>query len=135
LGRREQGDRLVGKGLGALLEAEAADVFVAAGLPATARVRVAPALVLVAVDRIRLDSRADVGRDLLGQTAIRRCEGLPLALGRVAGLREGDSLDACCRLIGSEQLGDLGLERDLERVLVQGWRVAGRPDGSGFGAR
>ena len=74
---------------------------------------------LVAVDRVRLDGRADVGDDLLGQAAVGRGEGLPLALRGVDGLGEGDALDRGCRLVRGQQVGDLGLERDLERILGQ----------------
>ena len=51
-------------------EVEAADVLVAGGLPAAARIRVAPALVFVAVDRVGLDRGADVGDRLLGEAAV-----------------------------------------------------------------
>ncbi len=87
LRRRQQRDRLVGQRFGAVRQAETPDVLVAGRLPAAARVRVAPALVLVAVDGVRLDRRADVGDDLLGQAAVGRREGLPLALRGVAATR------------------------------------------------
>ena len=74
-----------------------ADVLVAGGVPATARVRVAAALVLVAVDGVGLDRRSDVGDGLLGQAAVGRGERLPLALGRVHRLGEGDALDLARR--------------------------------------
>ena len=97
---------------------QAADVLVAGGVPAAAGVRVAPALVLVALDRVGLDRRADVGDDLLGEAAVGRGERLPLALGRVHRLGEGDALDLRGGLVGGEQVGDLALERDRERVLL-----------------
>ena len=87
LRRGQERDGLVGERLGLLGEVEAADELVAGRLPAAARVRVAPALVLVAVDGVGLDRRADVGDDLLGQAAVGRGEGLPLALGGVRSTR------------------------------------------------
>ena len=97
--------------LGLLGQAKSPDELVAGRLPAAARVGVAPALVLVAVDGVGLDRGADVGDDLLGQAAVGRGEGLPLALGGVRRLGEGDALDAGGRLVGGQEVGDLGLER------------------------
>ena len=79
---------------------------------------------LVAVDRVGLDPRPDVGDDLFGQAAVGRGEGLPLALGRVARFGEGDALDLGGGLVGGEQVTDLGLERDRERVLLERRLVA-----------
>ena len=105
-----------------------ADVLVAGRLPAAAVVGPAPALVLVALDRVRLDARPDVGDRLLGEAAVARRERLPLALGRVLRLRVGDALDLVHRLVRGEQVGDLRLERDRERVLDDGGleRAVGR---------
>ena len=74
-----------------------ADDLVAPGAPAAAGVRVAPALVLVAVDGVGLDAGPDVGDDLLGQAAVGGGERLPLALGGVGRLGEGDALDRARR--------------------------------------
>src|SRR6185503_11609139 len=107
---------------GALGQPQPADDLVAATAPAAARIRVAPALVLVAVDRVGLDPSPDVGDDLLGQAAVGRGERLPLALGRIARFGEGDALDLGGGLVGGEQVTDLGLERDRERILLE-WRL------------
>ena len=117
LGRGQERDGLLGVLLGVAEQVERADVLVAGRLPAAAVVRPAPALVLVALDRVGLDARADVGDRLLGEAAVARGERLPLALGRVLRLRVGDALDLVHRLVGGEEVGDLGLERDLERIL------------------
>ena len=79
---------------------------------------------LVAVDGVGLDPGPDMGDDLLGQAAVGRGEGLPFALCRIARLGEGDALDARRRLVRGEQVGDLGLERDRERVLLERRLVA-----------
>ena len=112
-GARQERDRLLGVLLGVTEQVERADVLVAGRLPAAAVVRPAPALVLVALDRVRLDARADVGDRLLGEAAVARGERLPLALGGVLRLRVGDALDLVHRLVRGEQVGDLRLERDL----------------------
>ena len=93
LRRGQQRDRLVGERFRTLGEPERADVLVAGGLPTTARVGVRPALMLVAVDGVRLHGGPDVGDRLLGERAVGRGEGLPLALGRVHRFGEGDALD------------------------------------------
>ena len=49
---------------------------------------------------------------------------------RVHRLGEGDALDPAGGLVGGDEVGDLALERDLERVLVDGRLVGaggGRP--------
>ena len=109
-------------------EIEAPDVLVAGRVPAAARVRVAAALVLVAVDGVGLDRRPHVGDRLLGVAAVGRRERLPLALGRVHRLGEDDALDPGGGRVGGQQVGDLVLERDRERVLLDGRleRAAGR---------
>ena len=115
---------LRGQRFGTLGQAQPADDLVAAATPATARVRVAPTLVLIAVDGVGLDARPDMGDDLLGQAAVGRGERLPFALRRIARLGEGDALDPRGRLVRGEQVGDLGLERDSERVLLERRLVA-----------
>ena len=117
LRRREQLDGLVGHALGRAGEVHRADVLVAGALPGAAGVGVAPALVLVAVDGVRLDRRAAVGDHLLGEAAVARGERLPLALGAVRGVGEGDAGLRVHRRVGGEEVGDLRLERDRERVL------------------
>ena len=99
-------------------QAQAADVLVPGRVPAAAGVRVGATLVLVAFDGVRLDRRADVGDDLLGEAAVGGGEGLPLALGRVHRLGEGDALDPVGRVVRFEEVADLAIERDLERVLL-----------------
>ena len=64
LGRGQKRHGLVGERLGTTGEAEAADELVAGRLPAAAGVGIAPALVLVALDGVGFDRRADVGDDL-----------------------------------------------------------------------
>src|SRR5206468_1067301 len=70
--------------LGVLLrmpgQIQAADVLVARRLKAAARVRIAAPLVLVAFDGVRLNRSPDLSQDLLGEAAVRRGEGLPLAM-------------------------------------------------------
>ena len=117
LGRRQERDRLLGVLLGVAEQVERADVLVAGRLPAAAVVRPAPALVLVALDRVGLHARADVGDRLLGEAAVARRERLPLALGGVQRLRVGDALDPVHRRVGGQQVRDLRFERDRERVL------------------
>ena len=139
-GARQQLDGLLGERFGLLGEAETPDVLVARRVPAAARIRVGAALVLVAVDRVRLDRRADVGDDLLGEAAVGRGERLPLALGGVHRLGEGDALDLGRGRVGGEEVGDLALERDGERVLLDRRLVAargGRPvvEDDGFAQR
>ena len=90
----------------------------------------AAALELVAVHRVRLDARADVRDHLLRVAAVRRRERLPLALGAVRGVGEGDPADAAHGRVRREQVADLVLQRNCERVL--GHRglelpVGGRP--------
>src|SRR5205814_777458 len=104
---------------GGLPEALPADDLVAAAAPATARVGVAPALVLVTIDCVGLDAGADMGDGLLSQRAVAGREGLPFALRRVRRLRERDALDAGRDLVGGEQVTDLGLERERERILLE----------------
>ena len=70
LRRRQEFDGLLGERFGLLGEAETADELVARRVPAAARIRVGAALVLIAIDRVRFDRRADVGDDLLGEAAI-----------------------------------------------------------------
>ena len=112
-------------------EVQPADVLVAgAAERAAVGVRVAPPLVLVALDRVGLDPRAGLGHRLLGPAAVGRGERLRLAEGVVAGLRERDAGDAASRLVRGEQVADLLLERDAERVLLDGrleGAVGGRP--------
>jgi hypothetical protein len=86
--------------------------------------------VLVAIDRVGLDRRADVGDHLVGEAAVGGGEGLPFALCRVDGLGEGDPLDRGGGLVGGQQVADLGLQRDLEWILRDRRLVAavrGRP--------
>jgi hypothetical protein len=73
---------------------------------------------LITIDGVRFHRRPDVGDRLFRVRAVGRGEGLPLALGRVHRLGEGDALDLGCRLVGGEQVRDLALERDRERVLL-----------------
>ena len=120
LRRAEQRDCLLGHRLGALLHAETPDVLVAGGLPAAASIRVAPALVFVTVDRVGLDRGADVGDRLLGEAPVARGERLPFALRAVDGLGEDDARHGRRSLIGGEQVRDLRVERDRERVLLDG---------------
>ena len=112
-------------------EVQPADVLVAgaAERPAVG-VRVAPPLVLVALDRVGLDPGAGLRHRLLGPAAVGRGEGLRLAQGVVAGLREGDATDAASRLVRREEVADLLLQRDAERVLLDRRlerAVGGRP--------
>ena len=100
------------------LEVHAADELVAGRRPQAAVVGEAAALVLVALDRVGLEARADVGDDLLGVAAVAGGERLPLALGRVQALGERDALHLVHRPVGGQQVGDLAIERDLERVLL-----------------
>src|SRR6185503_20625378 len=65
LWRGQELDGLFGERSGGLLEPLAADDLVAAAAPPAARVRVAPALVLVTVDGVSLDAGTDVGDRLL----------------------------------------------------------------------
>ena len=129
LGGREQLDGLLGEPLRVSEEIEAADVLVPGGLEAAAGVGVAAALVLVALDRVRLDGRADVRDRLLGVGALGREEGLPLPLRLEQRLRERDALDPPHRLVGREEVGELGLDRDGERVLRDGGLVPARHRG------
>ncbi len=92
------------------------DVLVAGTLPAAARIREAAALQLVAVHRVRLDAGADVRDDLLGVAAVGRRERLPFALGAVGGVGERDPVDPPHRRVRGEQVADLGLKRDAERI-------------------
>ena len=101
-------------------EVQATDVFVARRLVAAAGVRVAAALVLVALDRVRLDRCAHLGDHLLGEAAVRCCERLPLAMRRVDRLGERDALHAARGAVGRDEVGDLRLQRDLEWVLADG---------------
>src|SRR6185436_18545119 len=117
LRRGQERDRFLGVLLGVARQVERADVLVARGLVAAARVRVAPALVLVALDGVRLDRAADLRDHLLGEAAVGRGEGLPLAVAGVDRLRVADALDRPGRTIRGDEVGDLRLERDLERIL------------------
>ncbi len=114
----EQRHGLVGQRLGPIGEAEGADELVAGGVPAAARIGVRPALVLVAIDRVRLDRRTDVGDGLLGVAPVRRRECLPFALRRVHRLGERDALHPRRGLVCRQEVADLALERDLERILL-----------------
>ena len=85
-GRAEQRDRLVGERLGVADEVEAPDVLEAGRLErAAVAVRVAPALVLVALDGVRLDACADVGQRLLRVS----CRPSPRTSSTRAGRRSG----------------------------------------------
>src|SRR4029079_4081291 len=112
-------------------EVRAADVLVAgAAERAAVGVRVAPPLVLVALDRVGLDPGAGLGHGLLGPAAVRRGERLGLPEGVVAGLRERDAGNAASRLVRREQMADLLLQRGAERVFLDGRleaAVGGRP--------
>ena len=94
-----------------------ADVLVAGALPSAARIGVAAALVLVAVDGVRLDPGPDVGDHLLREAAVAGGERLLLALGAVGRVGEGDPVDSAHRLVRGEQVADLLLQGDRERVL------------------
>ena len=133
LGRGQELDGLLGEGPARSSRSRLRTILVAAGAPAAARVGIAPALVLVAVDGVRLDPGADVGDDLLGQAAVGGGEGLPLALGGVGRFGEGDPLDRGGGPVGGEEVGDLGLERDRERVLLE--RRLVRPRAGGRSSR
>src|SRR5262249_47716603 len=111
LRRAEQSDRLLGERPGAAGEVEAADVLVAGGLERSAvGVRVAPALVLVALDGVGLHTGPDVGEGLLGPAAVGRGEGARLALGVVASLGERDAVDAPSGIVCAEEVADLLLQ-------------------------
>src|SRR4029078_1586672 len=89
LRRAQQRDGLLADRLGPSLEVEPPDVLEPGRLErSTVAVRVAPTLVLVALDRVCLAARADMGDRLLGEAAVGRGERLPLAAGVVAGLGE-----------------------------------------------
>ena len=120
LWRAEQRDGLLGHRFGALAHAKTSDVLVARGLPAAPGIRVAPALVFVTVDRVGLDRGADVGDRLLGEAAVARGERLPFALRAVDGLGEDDARHRRRGPVGGEQVRDLRVERDRERVLLDG---------------
>ena len=115
--RAEQLDGLARDPLRVRLEVHRPHELVAGRRPQPAVVREAPALVLVALDRVGLEARADVGDRLLGVAAVAGGERLPLALGRVDRLGEGDALDPVHRPVRGQQVRDLAVERDLERVL------------------
>ena len=121
-------------------EVKAPHELVAGCLPSAAGVGVAPALVLVALDCVRLHAGADVRDRLIRVAAVGRGEDLVLALRRVARLGEGDALDTKGGGVGGGQLVDLRLQRDREGVLgdrrfvcpVGGWPVVevdGAPEG------
>jgi hypothetical protein len=74
--------------------------------------------VLVTLDGVRLDPGTDVGDDLLGEAPVRGGEDLLVALGGVHRLGEGDALHALREFVRAQEVGDLRLERDLERVLL-----------------
>ncbi len=118
--RAEQLDGLARDPLGVLLEVHRPHELVTRRRPEPAVVGEAAPLVLVALDRVGLQARADVGDGLLGEAAIARGERLPLALRGVDALGEGDPVDLVHRAVGGEQVGDLALERDRERVLLDG---------------
>ena len=101
-------------------EVEAPDPLVARRGPGAPVVREAPALVFVAIDGVGLEAAADVGDHLLDVAAIRGSEGLPLALGGIERLGPGDALDLVQHPVGGEEVRDLALQRDLERVLSHG---------------
>ncbi len=129
-GARSRATASLAERLDVIGQVQAADVLVARRLPAAAGVGVAPALVLVALDRIRLDARPDVGDRLVGVAAVARREDRVAALGGVGRLGEGDALDRRGQLVGGQQVADLRLERDRERVLHDRRRVrpvGGRP--------
>src|SRR3954469_8005090 len=93
---------------------ETADVLVARSLVAATGVGIASSLVLVALDRVRLDRRSD-GRDhLLGDAAIGRGERLPLAVAGIHRLGETHPLPTACRHVRCDEVRDLDLEWDLE---------------------
>ena len=96
------------------------DVLVAGSLPAAARIRVAPALVFVTVDRVGLDRGADMSDRLLGEAPVARGERLPFALRAEGGLREDDARHGGRGLVGGEQVRDLRVQRDREGVLLDG---------------
>ncbi len=131
LRRAQQCDGLARERLRVGGEVEATDVLEAGRFerPAVA-VRVAPSLMLVALDGVGLDARSDVGERLLGVAAVGRGERLPLAPGVIAGLGERDALRPCRRAIRREEDPDLLLERHRERVLQDRrlvCAVGGRP--------
>ena len=84
----------LGDALGVAREVERADVLVAGRGPRAAVVGIAAALVLVAVDGVRLEAGADVRDHLLRVAAVARGEGLLLALRAEDGLGPGDAVDA-----------------------------------------
>src|SRR5204862_6895998 len=90
---------------------------------AAVRVGVAPPLMIVTLDRVGLDARSDVGEGLFGPAAIGRREGPRLALGVVARLGERQALHLTGDLIGGQQMSDLLLERNRERIFLDGGLV------------
>jgi hypothetical protein len=94
-----------------------ANVFVAGSLVPAAGVGVAAPLHLGIAHRVRLDRGADVGDRLLGLGTVGVGERLPLALRVVAGFRERDALHGRHPAVCVEQLGNLAIDRDAERVL------------------
>ena len=71
---------------------------------------------LVAVDGIGLHGRPGVGDHLFREAAVGCRERLPFALGGVHRFGERDALHSAGGLVGREQVADLALERDRERV-------------------
>ena len=140
--RAQQLDGLARDPLGVALEVHAAHELVARRRPEAAVVGEAAALVLVARDGVGLEAGADVGDRLLGVAAVARGERLPLALGRVQALGEGDAADLVHLAVGGQEVRDLPIERDPERVLVDGRleravrrRPVVEPDGGPQGGR
>ena len=127
----EQLHGLARDALGVAREVHRPDVLVAGRGPGPAVVRVAAALVLVAVDRVGLEARADVRDHLLRVGAVAGGEGLPLALGAVDGLRPGDALDRVHGPVRGEEVRDLAVQRDGERVLGDGALEAARAPAGG----
>jgi hypothetical protein len=126
LRRLDQLQGLVRDALGVAGEVEAADELVAGGSPATPIVGVAAPLVLVAIDGVGLKAAAGVGDQLLDIAAVGRREDLVLALRGIERLGEREALHTPQGLIGREEIADLRLERDRERVLLDRRLVAPR---------
>ena len=137
----------LGRGtLGVAGEVHRPDELVAGRGPRPAVVRVAATLVLVAPDRVGLEARPDVRDHLLRVGAVAGGERLPLALRAVDGLRPGDALDGVHGAVRGEQVRDLAVQGDGERVFddralkaAVRWSPAVqrdvRPDRGGAGAR
>src|SRR6266576_1287618 len=100
-------------------QVQAADELEAGGLEWSAiGIGIASSLMIIALDRVRLDAGADVGQRLFRVAPVGRGEGLPLPASVVAGLREGNAFGFARRGVRGEEQPDFRFEGDAEGVLV-----------------